>query len=826
MSFDRAVAHLVTHRRGRVWAVLAMLVALSAAFVVAFVRLDSEVLNLLPRSFQSVHALKIFNDDFTQAREVTFALFDPNHATDLDGFTQHFGDALRAEPWVSRVMDRSPMDSPEGAAEVQSIALPLLLNLEPAAFDAALAGLKPDALHARLQRLRGEIESGSPKAEMELNFDPLGLVTQALKPLAGSFSMEQTQPLASADGTLHLVLAVTNQAGLGPHECQAVMRQVDDFRTRVVASWHGPAPQILVTGRTAYVAEMSESMRHDIVTTLLGSILLVSAVFYIGFRCIRPLVAIMSVLLLCCIFGAVVGGLIFHQLNMITIGFCSILVGLGVDFGMLLYGSYQSFRNAGEEHETAIASSLRQLGRGVFFGAITTAAGFGSLVLSNCPAFAQLGVLIAAGILFAGGLMMTVFFAMLGTRHQPTPHDWLYRAVGSYVHLVFKKPMTILIATAALLFLLSVAAIAPIGRLHIEVNPKTLEPKDSQAGYALHTITAKMSAAGIEPMLVIVKAASQQNFYDQWARLSVHWTELVQRGVIKNFSSPAAFALSPERVQSNAAKVSALDIPAIRADLTKTLNDAGFSIDGFKSAFAVLDGLQVAARQPSSLLDWRQLLPENSSWWFVLDRFFGTEPNVGVAYVTPLKTISSETEKSVLHNELQTPGATIQPTGWSYVMADLVPWAQSKLIVLSVAMLLFNIVLLVFLYRSFQSLVILMLSLGLSIGAMITCLKIFAIPLNLFNVLAFPLVLGVGVDYGIYILVAVRQPGEREGVFATILKPVLLSGLTAVAGFGSLGLAHNPALSTLGIVCALGIAWCLFSTIFFILPAYVARGSR
>src|SRR2546430_9636702 len=113
MSFDRAVAHFVTHRRGLVWVILALFVAFSAAIVLAFVRLDSEVLNLLPRSFDSVHALKTFNDDFTQAREVTFALYDPDHATDLDGFAEHFGESLRAEPWVSRVMDKSPMESAE-----------------------------------------------------------------------------------------------------------------------------------------------------------------------------------------------------------------------------------------------------------------------------------------------------------------------------------------------------------------------------------------------------------------------------------------------------------------------------------------------------------------------------------------------------------------------------------------------------------------------------------------------------------------------------------------------------------------------------------------
>jgi len=52
---------------------------------------------------------------------------------------------------------------------------------------------------------------------------------------------------------------------------------------------------------------------------------------------------------------------------------------------------------------------------------------------------------------------------------------------------------------------------------------------------------------------------------------------------------------------------------------------------------------------------------------------------------------------------------------------------------------------------------------------------------------------------------------------------VILAGLTAVAGFGSLAIAHNPALRGLGRCRPFGIACCLFSTIFFILPAYLVR---
>jgi hypothetical protein len=158
---------------------------------------------------------------------------------DLDAFTEHFGEAARAEPWVVRVMDRSPMESAHGIEEVQAISLPLLLNLPADEFATATEALAPAAIQARLARLHAELEAGSPKAEFQLGFDPIGIVTPALKPLAGSFATEQTKPLASPDGTLRVAMVITNQADLGAHTCQAMMRQVEAFNARVLASWDG-----------------------------------------------------------------------------------------------------------------------------------------------------------------------------------------------------------------------------------------------------------------------------------------------------------------------------------------------------------------------------------------------------------------------------------------------------------------------------------------------------------------------------------------------------------------------------------------------------------
>lgn len=835
MNLESRLARYAVRRPYAVAAMLGVFVLLCVAVIALRIHVDSDVLNLLPQRFDSVRTLKIYDREFTQARELTFGLLDEKHEADMDGFLDHFAAELRKEPWVVRVMDRPPMDSPDGQREMQLLAIPLLFNLEPKAFAEAMQQLKPEAIAERFAHKKAEIEAGSPKAEMELTFDPLGLIASAIKPLAGSFSLNSSRPLASPDGSLRVIVAATNQAGLDAKTCQNVMRQVEAFKKRVLAGWTGPAPQILITGRTAFVSEISQDMNSDIASTALGSVVLVAGVFFIGFRRFRPLLAILLVLLLCCVVAVAAGTVVFAELNVVTMGLCSILVGLGVDFGMLLYGSYQAYRKLGHDHEEAAAHAVHRLGRGVLFGAITTAAAFISLLLSESPGFAQLGVLIAIGIVFAALFMMTVFFVFVGRRHIPSDHDFLFTGTQRYVDGLFVAPKPVAIATLVLLILLNLYAFLPVGKVQFQADPKSLEPANSKAGNALRTITNGMRKPGepaIEPVLAIVRASTEEDFHEQWQRVCDRWTAAVERGEIKRISCPAAFALSPARVAANLAALRRTAPDESRKSLREALEKNGFDDAAFPAAFSMLDTLESLGRGDRTPLDWRKSLPAQSMWRFVLDRFVSNTPNVGAAYVIPNRTIGSGAEQSQLKKVLETPGVNAHLSGWSYVMADLVPWSQSKLIQLSVVMVVFNILLLVFIYRKVAPLLVLMAGLGLSIGAMIAGLKITGLPLNLFNILAFPLVLGVGVDYGIYIVVGVRQAAlERDAagrarILASIVKPVLLSGLTAIAGFASLGLASNPALSSLGLVCALGVACCLFSTLFLILPVYLWSGCR
>ena len=819
-GIERTVAHFVTHRRRWVFGLALLVGAVALLVIVLRIRLASDVLDLLPRHFDSVKAFKTFDREFSQARELTFALLDDTGAADMDAFTEHFAAELRKEPWIVRALDRLPTEGGD-PRDLQTIAVPLLLNLEPAEFERTIAQLTPERIDARLRELRAKFEAGSPKAEFELTTDPLGIVFPALKPMAGSFSMESTRPLASPDGALHVVFAITRQEDLGAHACQETMRRVEDFQRRVCASWSGPCPQVLVTGRTAYVGELSLKMRSDVVSSVGSSALLVAAIFWFGFRRVRPLFAIMLVLTLCCVVSVAIGVLLFHELNMITIGLCSILVGLGVDFGMMLYGIYQSERDHAHDHETAIAAALRHHGSGIVFGALTTAAAFLCLLLSGCDGFAQLGVLIACGIAVAGVLMMTVFFVFIGKKHTPRRDDWLRDGGGRFLRFALAHPRRLFLATTALLAALTAYCFLPVGRIRFEADPKSLEPKNSLAGAALRTIQSRLEAAG-EPVLVIVEAKDAEDFHARWTRLQAAWTPLVEQGRIKSATSPAAFALSPARVKENTARLATLSFPEVRAAFTAALDREGLSADSFASAYGLLDALRAVAGGDAGPLDLKRALPESSAMWFIIDHFLGRSGNVGAAYVVPVKKLASFEEKERLRALLTVPGAEASISGWSYTLQDLVPWAKSKLVTLTTAMIALNVALLLFLFRRLFPIVVLMLSLAFSVGAMVASLKLFGVALNLFNVLAFPLVLGVGVDYGIYMAIATRAPDPRREL-ASILKPVLLSGLTTVAGFGSLVTSQNPSLRGLGAVCAFGVGWCLLATFCFILPACIWR---
>jgi predicted RND superfamily exporter protein len=417
--------------------------------------------------------------------------------------------------------------------------------------------------------------------------------------------------------------------------------------------------------------------------------------------------------------------------------------------------------------------------------------------------------------------MCTVLFLFVRERQVPLRHDWLFEVIKKYVRWSVKRPARVLIVSTTLLILLTAFGFSPVPPVPFDASTRSLEPKDSDAAKALAAIMREMPTRW-EPVLAIVRAPDAQRLHDRWRQISDHWNDLQRAGKIKGFSTPAALALSPASMQKNRERLREIDFGASRHALEDALDTEGFTRDAFAPAFVILEELQRLVDPSVALPNWRERLPKSSGWWFLVDRYFSQDPLLTTGFVTSNAPIKTHAEFEVLSRELPVPGISMILSGWSYTLADLLPWSRRQLILISAMMAVFDAVLLAILYRDWRLWVVQELTLLFAVGAMLASMKLLNIPLNLLNVLAFRLVLAIGVDYGIYVLLVWQTARDLEHDVAGVVKPVLLAGLTAVSGFGSLGIAKNPSLSGLGIACAIGIFWSLVATIFFTLPAAAA----
>ena len=194
------------------------------------------------------------------------------------------------------------------------------------------------------------------------------------------------------------------------------------------------------------------------------------------------------------------------------------------------------------------------------------------------------------------------------------------------------------------------------------------------------------------------------------------------------------------------------------------------------------------------------------SWWFLVDRYFAHDPLLTTGFVTTNEPVTTQEQKEMLDRELPVAGVPMVLSGWSFTLTDLVPWSHHQLILISTLMAIFDATLLALLYRDWRLWLIQVATLALAVGAMIASMKLLQIPLNLLNVLAFRLVLAIGVDYGIYVLLVWqkaratrarcrgrgeagdprRTDGDRRFRFVRrwrIIRPSPVSGSPARSGF-------------------------------------------
>ncbi|HEY3495791.1 MAG TPA: MMPL family transporter, partial [Polyangiaceae bacterium] len=245
-----------------------------------------------------------------------------------------------------------------------------------------------------------------------------------------------------------------------------VVADVDGVLARVPPASVDPGLVVELGGRYKKRVDLSNVLARDLAYTGVIALLLVFGYVWFHFRRLLAVGFVMTPLLVGLEFVYGIAGFGFGTLNVLTAFVGAILLGIGIDNGIHMLGRYEEARAANVSNERAVVTAFSEAGRVSVAAALTTAAAFGCLALSDFRAFREFGLLAAAGMLLVLVSYLTLLPALLGLFARYLPGLARPRGV---VGLPFVRGMMARagwLASGLLLLLLGLSFCAPLVRFN------------------------------------------------------------------------------------------------------------------------------------------------------------------------------------------------------------------------------------------------------------------------------------------------------------------------------------------------------------------------
>lgn len=776
---------------------------------IARLRFDVEILNLLPGRLSAVQGLKIYQEHFSAARELLVTV-ESNDAETSEAAARLLAQRLRSETNLVAGVTWQPAwrESPSAAAELAAY---LWLNQPPELVRDLEHRLEISRLGALLDESREVLATSLSPSEVGLRaYDPLGLLQlpeSVTRPAGASQGVEE--PFASSDG-LFRVLFVESAVDLASYKaCRAWL---DDIR-RVIAqerstgnSWDGV--EIHVSGRPVFVSEIAGGMESDLTGSSAGTLAVIAALFWLSHRRVRPLLWLLFLLVATLAGTLALGGLFLGSINVVSLGFAAMLLGLAEDYGIVIY---QEFRS---HPALSVAQLRRTVAPGILWSAVTSAGAFSLLNLSVLPGLRQLGTMVALGILLGAVVMLYVYLPWLPRlRHRADSSGDEGRSAERF--LLFPARRTLprsaaLLATGLALVISLVMLIG--GGIQFDHSANVLKPKRSEATATLERIQQRFGRQQ-EPIWLLVSGKDVGEVARRLAAVDEDLKSCVARGEIASFTAPGAMWANPGNQADNRVALAAL---IERRQAFRAAGEAaGFRPEAFALSEAVLD-------------TWGHALGESQVFWpsepanrWLLGKFAALAggSNVALVLIQPVAD-SGRAEAFLADWAKREDGEGVLLTGWPLLGANVFDAVAGDLPVVLIPIAVLVLVSLALAYRGVVDVVWSLVALTFSGVCLTGAMSFLGWRWNLLNLMALPLLLGMGVDFSIHILLALRrQQGDVLAVHRSVGRALMLAGSTTVAGFASLSFSSNAGMASLGQVCALGITLALLTSVY-LLPAW------
>jgi len=595
--------------------------------------------------------------------------------------------------------------------------------------------------------------------------------------------------------------------------------------------------RVRLTGPVAMADEEFATVADGALLNVLLTAAAVLLILWFALRSARVIFAVMLSLFAGLVITAALGLAMVGALNLISVAFAVLFVGIGVDFGIQFAVRYRAERHRNNNLNMALGSAAKRIAKPLSLAAAATAAGFYAFLPTAYLGVSELGLIAGTGMIVAFFTSITMVPALLTLLRAPAEPEAIgYRSLAPVDRFMAKYRIPILIGT----LIIVLAGLPLLAKLKFDFNPLNLrsakvesvatllelmkEPETSPNAINIlipslgeaPALTAKLSALPEvsetltlqsfvpekqeEKLAIIGDAASLLNPTLDVAEIASVPTDEETREALLDAAKAYRDMKGDDAERAEAAKMAqslqalADSAPERRAEVEKAL------LSGLKLR---LEQIRASLKAEAVSLD--SLPPELKQDWIAKDGRARIEvrpsgdPNDNanmerfadaVLKIAPEATgtpiLIQESAKTIVHAFLQ----------------------AAALALISITLIL------AFVLRRASDVLVTLVPLLLAAVVTLELTVLFGLPLNFANIIALPLLLGVGVAFKIYYVLAWRE-GETSLLASPLTRAVLFSAATTATAFASLWLSNHPGTSSMGKLLSLALLTTLVAAVLF-----------
>jgi len=619
-----------------------------------------------------------------------------------------------------------------------------------------------------------------------------------------------------------------------------------------------PSVKIGITGFPVVLADEGISMQEKMGLGFIIAIVGILAVFFLTFRSILlPSLAVIP-LLAGIIWSIGLVAVTVGELNLFSLMAPVILLGLGIDYSIHILAQFTQSRGSGRSTEEALTDVFAKIGRGLLIGALTTSATFFAVMAAGFKGINDFGIVGGISVLSAFAAMVLILPLLLswvderrtrrGKRAVDVPLPWL----GRMAEFLARRRLAVLV----LVVLMLIGGIASIRNLELETDMMKLEPKGLESirlqelvldsfDFSIYTTYVMLDSLDeVQRETALLTALPTIKRTDSLATFLPSEEEQTLRRKIIAEIEPALRAVSPDpdttidrsalddalaahsdqlfqmktlaymggmtRLVSEIEQVEA-QLEETRAALGRTEKSALIALNAvvvekmqreYETLIGALDGLYLTrADVPADLID----------------RYVGTDGSYLVnVYPTGSPWVSGFADQHLA--EVKSVADT--PTGivpiWTEVLERMIPGflraSGVSLVVLTVLLLLD--------LRSIRRTILILIPLLLSLFLSLALIPIMGMKANVVNLMAFPLILGIGIDDGVHLYHRYFVERKLRRAFSTTGKAILATTLTTIMAMLTLGLSPHRGMISFAWLASVGVGLCLLLNLL-VLPGLI-----